>query len=163
MTKQKMTICLWFDDQAEQAANYYAGIFKDSSIGAISRYGKEGAEIHRKPAGSAMVVSFSLNGMNFMALNGGPIFKFNEAVSIVVSCETQEEIDHYWEALTLDGEESNCGWLKDKYGVSWQIVPAALSKLMSAPDAAASQRVVKAFMQMKKFEIEKLIQAQQGI
>ncbi len=155
MNSQKMTICLWFDTQAEDAANFYTTIFKNSSIGKISRYGKEGFEFHHKPEGTAMVVSFKLNDMTFMALNGGPEFKFNESISIVVNCETQEEIDHYWKKLTSEGgQEVQCGWLKDKYGVSWQIVPTILGQLMSDPEK--SQKVMHAFMQMKKIDIEAL-------
>jgi len=153
--KQKMTICLWFDKQGEEAANFYASIFKNSSIGSISRYGKEGFEFHGMPEGTALVVSFKLNDMNFSALNGGPRFKFNESMSIVVSCDTQEEIDHYWNSLTSDGgQEGQCGWLKDKYGISWQIVPSILGSLMSDPSKAS--RVTMAFMQMKKMDIETL-------
>src|SRR5277367_4038885 len=152
-----MSICLWFDTQAEEAATFYTSIFKNSSVINISRYGKEGFEFHRMPEGSAMVVNFRINDLDIMALNGGPMFKFSEAVSIVVNCETQHEIDYLWEGLTKDGLENQCGWLKDRYGVSWQIVPVILSKLMSDP--ARSQRVMKAFLPMKKFEIEKLLQA----
>ncbi|MES2761348.1 MAG: VOC family protein [Bacteroidota bacterium] len=152
---QKMTICLWFDNKGEEAANFYTSIFKNSSMGSISRYGKEGFEFHGMPEGTALVVSFKLNDMNFSALNGGPRFKFNESMSIVVSCETQEEIDHYWNSLTADGgQESQCGWLKDKYGVSWQIIPTILGELMSDPAKAA--RVTMAFMQMKKMDIAAL-------
>jgi predicted 3-demethylubiquinone-9 3-methyltransferase (glyoxalase superfamily) len=133
--------CLWFDGQAKAAAEFYCGIFKDGKI----------------TSDTPMVVTFELNGTKFMGLNGGPMFKFNEAVSFVVECETQEEIDHYWNRLTQDGEESQCGWLKDKFGLSWQIVPSILGKLMSDPEKAP--RVIKAFMQMKKFDIEKLKQA----
>jgi predicted 3-demethylubiquinone-9 3-methyltransferase (glyoxalase superfamily) len=157
MSTQKMSICLWFDNQAEEAAKFYTSVFKNSRIGKISRYGKEGFEFHRQPEGTAMVAPFWLNEMEFMALNGGPQFKFNESISIVVNCETQDEIDHYWSKLTEDGQESQCGWLKDKYGVSWQIVPAILAKLMSDPEKAG--RVMTAFLQMKKFDIEKLMQA----
>ena len=157
MKIQKMSICLWFDTQAEEAATFYTSIFKNSSLISVSRYGKEGFEFHRMPEGSAMVVNFRINDLDIMALNGGPMFKFSEAVSIVVNCETQHEIDHLWEGLTKYGQENQCGWLKDKYGVSWQIVPVILSKLMSDP--ARSQRVMKAFLPMKKFEIEKLLQA----
>jgi predicted 3-demethylubiquinone-9 3-methyltransferase (glyoxalase superfamily) len=157
MKTQKMTICLWFDYQAEEAAKFYTAVFNHSKIGGVSRYGKEGFEITKKPEGSVMVVSFKLNDLEFMALNGGPLFKFNESISIVVHCETQEEIDHFWTSLTAGGQESNCGWLKDKYGVSWQIVPAILPKLLSDPSKA--ERVTKAFLQMKKFDISKLEQA----
>lgn len=156
--KQKMTICLWFDKQGEEAVNFYTSIFKNSSIGSISRYGKEGFEFHGMPEGTALVVSFKLNDMNFSALNGGPRFKFNESMSIVVSCDTQEEIDHYWNSLTADGgQESMCGWLKDKYGISWQIIPSVLGSLMSDPTKAS--RVTMAFMQMKKMDIATLINA----
>jgi predicted 3-demethylubiquinone-9 3-methyltransferase (glyoxalase superfamily) len=157
MATQKMTICLWFDYQAEEAAKFYTSIFKNSEIGKISRYGKEGFEVHRKPEGTALVVSFRLNELDFMALNGGPQFKFNESISIVVNCETQDEIDHFWNKLTEGGKEGQCGWLKDKYGVSWQIVPSILAKLMSNPEK--SDKVMKAFLPMKKLEIEKLMQA----
>jgi predicted 3-demethylubiquinone-9 3-methyltransferase (glyoxalase superfamily) len=156
MSIQRMSICLWFDNEAEEAAKFYTSIFKDSSIGNISRYGKEGFEFHRKPEGTALVVNFKLNGMDFMALNAGPQFKFNESVSIVVSCGTQEEIDHYWTKLTEGGQESQCGWLKDKYGVSWQIVPSMLGELMGGADKERAGRVMKAFLQMKKFDIEKI-------
>ena len=153
--KQKMTICLWFDNQGEEAANFYTSIFKNSSIGSISRYGKEGFEFHGMPEGTALVVSFKLNDMNFSALNGGPRFKFNESMSIVVSCDTQEEIDHYWNSLTADGgQESQCGWLKDKYGISWQIIPSILGSLMSDPTKAS--RVTMAFKKIKKMDIETL-------
>ena len=152
---QKMTVCLWFDKQGEEAANFYTSIFKNSSIGAISRYGKQGFEFHGMPEGTALVVPFKLNDMNFSALNGGPRFKFNESMSVVVSCDTQEEIDHYWNSLTSDGgQESQCGWLKDKYGISWQIIPSILGSLMSDPEKAA--RVTMAFMQMKKMDIKTL-------
>lgn len=155
MQTQKMTICLWFDRQGEEAANFYTSIFKNSSIGQISRYGKEGFEFHGMPEGTALVVSFKLNDMNFSALNGGPRFKFNESMSIVVSCDTQEEIDYYWNSLTADGgQESMCGWLKDKYGISWQIIPSILGSLMSDPTKAS--RVTMAFMQMKKMDIATL-------
>jgi predicted 3-demethylubiquinone-9 3-methyltransferase (glyoxalase superfamily) len=157
MTTQKMSVCLWFDNQAEDAVNFYISLFKNSKIGHISRYGKEGFEFNRVPEGTALVVNFRINDLDMMALNGGPMFKFNEAISIVVNCETQDEIDHLWSGLTKGGEESQCGWLKDKYGVSWQIVPTILATLMSDPKR--SPRVIKAFLQMKKFDIEKLLQA----
>jgi predicted 3-demethylubiquinone-9 3-methyltransferase (glyoxalase superfamily) len=159
MSSKKMTICLWFDEQAEEAANYYCTIFRNSSIGNISRYGKEGFEFHKKPVGTAMTVEFTLNDMHFLALNGGPQFVFNEAVSIVVYCDNQEEIDHYWENLTKDGEEGPCGWLKDKFGVSWQIVPSILPVYMADSDTIRSQRVAAAYLKMKKFEISRLVQA----
>lgn len=154
-----MSICLWYDKEAEEAARFYCGIFQNSSLGQISRYGKEGKEFHKQEEGTAMTVSFRLNDMEFLALNGGPQFPFTEAISIVVQCDTQEEIDHYWENLTAGGSEGPCGWLKDKYGVSWQIVPTVLSKLLSDANKQKSQNVTKAFLQMKKFHIETLMQA----
>ncbi len=157
MKNQTITPCLWFDHQAEEAANLYTSIFKNSRIGQISRYGKEGFEIHRKKAGTVMVVSFQLDGQNFTALNGGPQFKFTEAISLQITCDTQEEIDHYWSKLSEGGEEGPCGWLKDKYGVSWQVVPSILPKLLGDPEK--SERVTKAFLQMKKFDINSLLNA----
>lgn len=162
MKAQAMSVCLWFDDQAEQAANYYLSIFRNGSLGKISRYGKEGFEFHKKPEGTAIVVEFTLNDMQFMALNGGPQFKFNESVSVVVNCDTQEEIDHYWNHLTLEGEEGPCGWLKDKFGLSWQIVPSILAQYMSDPDSSKVQRVTTAFLKMKKFDMEELKSAYEG-
>ena len=156
MTNQ-IAPCLWFDNQAEEAANFYVSVFKNSKIGSISRYGKEGFEIHGKKEGSIPTVSFQINGQSFTALNGGPQFKFNESISFQVFCETQKEIDDYWSKLTKGGEESQCGWLKDKYGISWQIVPAILPKLMTDP--ARAGRVTNALLQMKKFDIEKLLKA----
>jgi predicted 3-demethylubiquinone-9 3-methyltransferase (glyoxalase superfamily) len=149
--------CLWFDNQAEEAANFYTSVFKNSKIESISRYGKEGFEIHHQKEGTVLTVAFQINGQSFSALNSGPVFKFNEAVSFQVFCETQEEIDYYWNKLTDGGEEGQCGWLKDKFGLSWQIVPAILPKLMTDP--TRSERVTRAFLQMKKMDIEKLKQA----
>jgi len=158
-----ITPCLWFDTQAEQAANLYCSVFPKSKITAISRYPDAGQEIHKKPAGSVMVVAFELDGQPFTALNGGPNFTFDEAVSFQIGCETQAEIDYYWDALTRDGgREGPCGWLKDKFGLSWQVVPSALSRLMTAADPAASARVMNAFMQMKKFDIAALERAAAG-
>ena len=154
MTNQ-ITPCLWFDNQAEAAAVFYTSIFKNSAITGISRYGKEGFEFHHQPEGTAMTVTFTINGQPFTALNGGPLFKFTEAVSFQVFCDSQEEIDHYWDNLTNGGEESQCGWLKDKYGVSWQIIPSILPSLMSTPEKAA--KVTASFLKMKKFEIAKLL------
>jgi predicted 3-demethylubiquinone-9 3-methyltransferase (glyoxalase superfamily) len=155
MTHQ-ITACLWFDNQAEEAAKYYTSIFKNSKIESISRYRKEGFEFHGQPEGSAMTVVFQINGQQFTALNGGPIFKFNESVSFQVFCDSQEEIDFYWEKLIENGgEEGQCGWLKDKFGLSWQIVPSILPQLMTNPEKAG--KVTTAFMQMKKFEIAKLL------
>lgn len=158
-----LTPCLWFDTEAEGAANLYCSVFPNSKITGVSRFPDAGQEVHGKPAGSVMVVSFSLNGQSFTALNGGPNFKFDEAVSFQISCDTQEEVDYYWNALTQDGgQEIQCGWLKDKFGLSWQVVPSALPKLMSAADPAASARVMNAFMKMKKFDIAALEQAAAG-
>ncbi len=157
MSKHPFTTCLWFDSQAEEAANFYTSIFKDGKIESMTRYGKEGFEYHQQKEGTVMTVSFRINGQSFLALNGGPIFKFTEAISFQVFCDTQQEIDYYWDKLTAGGEESQCGWLKDKYGVSWQVVPSILSKLLSDPQKAG--RVTNAFMQMKKFDIEKLLKA----
>jgi predicted 3-demethylubiquinone-9 3-methyltransferase (glyoxalase superfamily) len=160
MNKQAMSICLWFDTQAEEAVSLYSSVFRNFEMGSIARYGKEGFEIHGKPEGTVMTATFHINGMKFMALNGGPQFKFNESISIVVTCETQEEIDHYWNQLTANGgEEGPCGWLKDKFGVSWQIVPAILDEYFSKGNAMQVQQVTKAFLQMKKFDIEKLTEA----
>ncbi len=158
---QKITPCLWFDNQAEEAAKFYASIFKKSKIGNITRYGKAGFEIHGRPAGTVLTVEFQLEGQEFVALNGGPVFKFNEAISFQVHCKTQEEIDYYWEKLSEGGDEKaqQCGWLKDKFGLSWQIVPTVLAKMLRDKDARRSERVMKALLQMKKLEIKTLKQA----
>ncbi len=158
---QKITPCLWFDSNAEEAVNFYASIFKDSKIGKISRYGEAGYEIHGKPAGTVLTMEFELNGQPFTALNGGPIFKFNEAISFQVSCETQEEVDYYWEKLSEGGDEKaqQCGWLKDKYGLSWQIVPTALGKMLADKDANKTDRVMTALLKMKKIDLERLKEA----
>ncbi len=161
---QKITPFLWFDNQAEEAANFYTSIFKNSKLGKIARYGKEGYEIHKKEAGTAMTVDFEIEGQKFTALNGGPVFKFNEAVSFVVRCKTQKEVDYFWEKLSEGGDEKaqQCGWLKDKYGVSWQIVPEVLSELVGDPTSEKSQRAMKAMLQMKKIDIEELKRAYKG-
>jgi predicted 3-demethylubiquinone-9 3-methyltransferase (glyoxalase superfamily) len=156
---QKIAPCLWFDREAEDAARLYVSIFPDSGIDAVSRYGKEGFEIHGKPEGTAMTVSFHLAGQSFTALNGGPQYRFSEAVSFQVSCETQAEVDHYWSRLGEGGEEGPCGWLKDRFGLSWQIVPTALPRLLGDPDAAKRERVTRAFMGMKKLDIAALERA----
>ncbi len=156
---QKITTFLWFNNNAEEAANYYTSIFKNSKIVDVSRYGDAGPG----PKGSVMVVKFQLAGQEFTALNGGPQFKFTEAISLVVNCESQQEIDEYWRKLTADGgQESQCGWLKDKFGLSWQIVPTELGKLMSAKDPTTANRVMQALLQMKKLDIAKLKQAAEG-
>jgi predicted 3-demethylubiquinone-9 3-methyltransferase (glyoxalase superfamily) len=161
----KITPCLWFDNQAEEAARYYTGIFKNSKIGKISRYGEAGKEIHGRPPGSVMTVEFELEGQKFTALNGGPVFTFNEAISFQISCETQQEIDYYWDRLTKGGDERSqqCGWLKDKFGVSWQVVPAMLAELFSDPDREKTDRVMEALLPMKKLDIEALKRASQGM
>ena len=161
---QKITPCLWFDDQAEEAVEFYTAIFRNSKIVEVARYGEAGREIHGKPAGTVMTVAFELEGQAFTALNGGPMFKFNEAISFQVSCKTQEEVDHYWERLSAGGDEQaqQCGWLKDKYGVSWQIVPGVLVEMITDPDSAKSQRVMGAMLQMKKIDIDGLRRAYAG-
>ena len=158
---QKITPCLWFDHQAEEAAKFYVSIFENSAIGVVSRYGKEGFEVHGRPEGSVMTVSFCLEGQEFTALNGGPPFKFTEAISFVVRCQTQAEIDRYWDKLGKGGDEraQQCGWLKDKYGVSWQIVPAALFEMMANVDGVKSERAMRAMLQMKKLDLAALRRA----
>jgi predicted 3-demethylubiquinone-9 3-methyltransferase (glyoxalase superfamily) len=156
---QNITPCLWFDNNAEEAAKFYISVFKNSKIGKISRYGKEGYEIHGKPAGTVLTVEFELNGQTFTALNGGPVFKFNEAVSFQVYCSSQKEIDYYWEKLSEGGAEGQCGWLKDRYGLSWQVVPTALGKMLQDKNAEKSERVMKALLQMRKLDIKTLREA----
>ncbi len=160
--KQKICPFLWFDTQAEEAAIFYTSIFDDSRINRISRYGSAGRETHGKQAGSVMIVEFELEGQTFVALNGGPHHKFNEAVSFQVSCDTQDEIDRFWSKLCAGGEESRCGWLKDKYGVSWQIVPSALPTMLTGSDGTKSERVMDALMKMKKFDVAALQRAYSG-
>lgn len=149
--------CLWFNNQAEDAAKFYTSIFKNSRITDIARYGKEGFEFHQQPEGTVMTIAFEINGLTFTALNGGPGREFTEAISFQVMCDTQEEIDHYWNNLKQGGEEQQCGWLKDKFGLSWQIVPSVLPDLLK--DVSKADRVTKAFLQMKKFDIETLLKA----
>ena len=158
---QKITPCLWFDNQAEEAANFYTSIFKNSKIGNISRYGKEGYEIHGREAGTVLTVDFEIEGQRFTGFNAGPVFKFNEAISFVVQCKTQKEVNHYWEKLSEGGDEraQQCGWLKDKYGVSWQIVPTILGEMLQDKDPGKSDRVMKSLLQMKKLDIEELKRA----
>ncbi|MBW6490528.1 MAG: VOC family protein [Lentimicrobium sp.] len=159
MKHQEMTICLWFDNQAEQAAKFYTSIFADSAIGKISRFGKEGFEFRAQPEGTAMAVEFRLNKMKFTTIKGGDKSKFNESISIILHCDTQEEIDHYWTNLSKEGIERSCGWLKDQFGVSWQINPTILADYLSDNDKIRKSRVEWAAFQMKKFDIKKLIQA----
>jgi predicted 3-demethylubiquinone-9 3-methyltransferase (glyoxalase superfamily) len=161
---QGITPCLWFDNQAEEAARFYTGIFKNSRISTISRYGEAGHEVHGRPAGSVMTVEFELNGQPFTALNGGPHFKFNEAVSFQIMCRNQEEVDHYWNRLSQGGDPAaqQCGWLKDKYGLSWQVVPTALLEMMTDPDREKSGRAMEAMLKMKKIDIAAMEQAFEG-
>jgi predicted 3-demethylubiquinone-9 3-methyltransferase (glyoxalase superfamily) len=160
--KQKITPCLWFDSEAEAAANFYVSVFKDGRITQVSRYGKAGQEVHGREPGSVMVVAFEIDGQSFTALNGGPLFKFNEAVSFQVACDTQDEIDYFWSKLTEGGRESQCGWLKDKFGLSWQVVPADLPQLIGGASGAALDRVMAAVMGMKKFDLATLRRAGAG-
>lgn len=161
---QKITPCLWFDGQAQEAAEFYIAIFRNSKIVKVVRYGEAGHDVHGKPAGTIMVVAFELDGQPFTALNGGPMFKFNEAISFQIDCETQEEVDYYWDKLSKGGDEraQQCGWLKDKYGLSWQVVPRALPEMMSDPDPAKSGRVMEAMLRMKKIDIDELKRAYAG-
>ena len=154
----KITPFLWFDDKAEEAANFYVSLFKNSKIDTVSRYGDAGPG----PKGAVMTVAFQLNGQKFTALNGGPLFKFTEAISLFVNCESQQEVDELWEKLSAGGQKSRCGWLKDKYGLSWQIIPSALGKLMSDPDREKAGRVMKAMLQMDKIDIAALEEAAAG-
>jgi predicted 3-demethylubiquinone-9 3-methyltransferase (glyoxalase superfamily) len=162
--KQLITPCLWFADEAEEAAKYYTGIFKNSRVTAISRYGEAGQEIHGRPAGSVMVVAFELDGQTFTALNGGPHFKFNEAVSLQVNCETQEEIDYYWEKLGAGGDPKAqvCGWLKDRYGLSWQVVPNMDEFFNQDERSPGAERAMEAMLKMKKIDIAELHRAYEG-
>jgi len=157
------TICLWFDNEAEAAAKYYTSIFKNGKLGPVTHYTKEGFEQHRQPAGKVMTAEFEVNGQRFLGLNGGPDFKFNEAISLVINCDSQAEIDMYWDKLTANGGKPiECGWLKDKYGLTWQVVPTALEKMMSDKDQGKSDRVMHAMLQMKKLDLAKLQDAYRG-
>lgn len=161
LSNQKISTNLWFDRNAEEAVDFYLSIFKNSKKGRIARYGKEGFEFHGMPEGSVMTMEFILDGQEFIALNGGPHFKFNEAISFVVNCDTQEEVDYYWEKLTAGGDEKAqmCGWLKDKFNVSWQVVPTELANMLQDPDATKVQNVSRAVFQMKKLDIPQLREA----
>ena len=154
-----ITPCLWFDTEAEDAAKFYVSVFENSKMGTVSRYGNEGQEIHGKKPGSVMVAEFEINGQKFTALNGGPQFKFDEAISFQVSCETQKEIDYFSGKLSEGGEQGPCGWVKDKFGLSWQVFPTALPRMLSDPDRKKADRVTKAFLQMKKFDLAALERA----
>ena len=161
---RRIAPCLWFDNQAEEAAKFYTSIFKNSRIGRIARYGEVGHEIHGKKPGTVMTVEFELEGQPFTGLNGGPNFQFNEAISFQVMCETQEEVDYYWDKLSEGGapKAQQCGWLKDKFGVSWQVVPEMVAELVADPDAENSQRAMQALFQMKKLDIAELKRAYAG-
>lgn len=154
--------CLWFDTQAEEAANFYVSIFENSRILRTLRYSEAGQEIHGKPAGSVLTVEFELNGQRFVALNGGPEFKFSEAVSFEINCETQQEIDHYWNSLVEGGEEESCGWLKDKFGLSWQVTPAILNEMLKDENDEKTRRVMDAILQMKKLDLAAIQKAYIG-
>ena len=154
---QKITPFLWFDDQAEEAVNFYTSLFKNSKIGRIFRYNEEAAEKTGRPVGSVLTIEFEIEGEKFVALNGGPLFKFNESISFVINCETQEEVDYFWEKLTADGgEESACGWLRDKFGLSWQVTPTVLIDMLNDSDEKKSGRVMQAMLQMQKIDIKAL-------
>ena len=161
LTRQRIAPCLWFDDQAEEAANYYCGIFPNSRVVSVSRYGEAGQEVHHRPPGSVMVAAFELDGQPFTALNGGPLFRFNEAVSLQVYCADQKEIDYYWEKLSAAGDPraQQCGWLKDRYGLSWQVVPRDLDQIFGGGDSAGAQRAMTAMLKMKKLDIGELERA----
>jgi predicted 3-demethylubiquinone-9 3-methyltransferase (glyoxalase superfamily) len=161
---QKITPFLWFDDQAEEAASFYVSVFKNAKLGKISRYGKEGFEVHGKPAGAVLTAEFQIEGQEFVALNGGPAFKFSEAISFQIHCKNQDEVDHFWEKLGEGGggTPQQCGWLKDKFGLSWQVIPTILGEMLQHKDAAKAGRVMNAMLQMKKIDIAKLKQAYEG-
>ena len=164
MRMTRIVPCLWFADQAEQAAHYYTSIFPNSRIVNTTRYGTAGFEIHQRPAGSVMTVDFELDGQRFTALNGGPAFTFNQAVSFQIICDSQEEVDCYWAKLTAGGDPKaqQCGWLEDKFGLSWQVVPAGMQEMLSDPGSEASTRAMTAMMQMKKIDVDELKRAYQG-
>lgn len=160
----KITPCLWFDGQAEEAASFYTALFPRSKITGLSRYGEARQEIHGQPPGTIMAVAFELDGQPFTALNGGPRFKFNEAISFQIGCETQDEVDYFWQQLSAGGDDSAqaCGWLKDRYGVSWQVIPTALSAMIANPDAEKSQSVMQTLLRMKKLDLSELQRAYKG-
>jgi predicted 3-demethylubiquinone-9 3-methyltransferase (glyoxalase superfamily) len=160
---QKISPCLWFDDNAEEAVQFYLSIFKNSKVGNVTHYGKEGFEIHKKKEGSVMTIDFEIEGQKFLALNGGPIFKFNEAISFQIYCETQDDVDYYWNKLTEGGDKNAqvCGWLKDKFGVSWQVVPNILVKMLQDKDSKKTENVMRVMLQMQKLDIKALTKAYQ--
>jgi len=159
----RISPCLWFDDQAEEAARFYVGIFENSRIVSATRYNKAGYDIHGRPAGSVMTVEFELDGQSFTALNGGPVFKFNEAVSLQILCENQDEIDYYWTKLSAGGDPAaqQCGWLKDRYGLSWQVVPRGMSEMLEDSSSPRAERAMRAILGMKKIDLEELRRAYQ--
>jgi len=159
---QKITTFLWFDDQAEEAAEFYVSIFKNSRISRVTRYDEEASKAAGRPTGSVMTVAFELDGQQFTALNGGPVFKFTEAISLVVNCEDQKEVDHFWNKLAASGQEVQCGWLKDRFGVSWQVAPTALFEMLQSTDAERSKRAMAAMLKMKKLDIDALRRAYEG-
>jgi predicted 3-demethylubiquinone-9 3-methyltransferase (glyoxalase superfamily) len=159
---QRITPFLWFDHQAEEAVNFYVSIFKNCKIGTMARYDEAAAKASGRPPGSVMTVAFELDGEEFIALNGGPLFKFTEAISFVVNCETQGEVDHFWEKLSAGGQQVQCGWLRDRFGVSWQVVPTVLSEMLQDKDPEKSKRVMRAMLNMKKLNIEALENAYEG-
>jgi predicted 3-demethylubiquinone-9 3-methyltransferase (glyoxalase superfamily) len=160
----KISPCLWFDDQAEEAAKFYTSVFPSSKIVAVTRYGQAGHEIHGRPAGSVLTVEFEITGQAFTALNGGPVFKFNEAVSFQVLCDTQEEIDAYWARLGEGGDPTaqQCGWLKDRFGLSWQVVPRGMAEMLKGPSSAGAERAMTALLKMKKIDLAELKRAYAG-
>jgi len=160
---QKISSCLWFDNNAEEAVQFYVSIFKNSKIGNVTHYGKEGYDIHKKKEGTVMTIDFEIEGQKFMALNGGPIFRFNEAISFQIYCETQDEVDYYWDKLTEGGDKNAqvCGWLKDKFGVSWQVVPNVLVKMLQDKDSKKTENVMRVMLQMQKLDINALTKAYQ--
>jgi predicted 3-demethylubiquinone-9 3-methyltransferase (glyoxalase superfamily) len=164
MRLTRIVPCLWFADQAEQAASFYTSIFRNSKIVSITRYGTAGFEIHQRPSGRVMTVDFELDGHTFTALNGGPVFTFNEAVSFQIICESQEEVDFYWEKLTADGDPKaqQCGWLKDQFGLSWQVVPEGMQEMLKAPESEAATRAMNAMLGMKKIDLGELKRAYKG-
>jgi predicted 3-demethylubiquinone-9 3-methyltransferase (glyoxalase superfamily) len=162
MPKQRITTFLWFDSQAEEAANFYVSIFKNSGILGTAHYDEQAAKASGRPKGSVMTVAFELDGQEFTALNGGPLFKFNEAISLVVHCETQAEVDHFWQKLTVGGQEVQCGWLKDRFGVSWQVVPTVLPEMLQDRDPEKAKRVMAAMLTMKKLSVDGLRRAYEG-
>jgi Uncharacterized protein conserved in bacteria len=164
ISSQKISPNLWFDDQAEEAVQFYTSVFRDARIGRVTRYTKDGVEYHQKKEGSVMTIEFIIEGQEFVALNGGPLFEFNESVSFIVNCESQEEVDYYWERLTEGGDEKAqvCGWLKDKFGVSWQVVPTVLNDMILDPDPEKVSRVLQVMFKMKKLDIAPLKAAYEG-